>query len=98
MSIDRAQSKPETTRHRFVDLRCFAAARRCRHIAARLAVLLLVCHAALAIVAGSSVHSSRPKYRIIAYVYGQTSIYAIDASQLTHVNYAFALVSAAGEV
>ncbi|MGH9457404.1 MAG: glycoside hydrolase family 18 protein [Thermoanaerobaculia bacterium] len=39
-----------------------------------------------------------PRYRIIAYVMGRADIDAIDARKLTHVNYAFAKVSEAGEV
>jgi chitinase len=39
-----------------------------------------------------------PKYRIVAYVFGAKEIYAISAEKLTHINYAFALVSKDGEI
>ena len=39
-----------------------------------------------------------PKYRIIGYVYGVENIHAIAAEKLTHINFAFALVSKDGEV
>lgn len=38
------------------------------------------------------------KYRIIGYVGGRTNIFHIGAEKLTHINYAFALVSPEGEV
>src|SRR5882762_8698263 len=39
-----------------------------------------------------------PKYRIIGYVFGNTSIYDISAEKLTHINYAFALVTKDGDI
>jgi chitinase len=39
-----------------------------------------------------------PKYRIVGYVYGVENIHAIGAEKLTHINFAFALVSREGEV
>lgn len=39
-----------------------------------------------------------PAYRIIAYVTGRADLYRIDATKLTHVNYAFAHVSDSGTV
>jgi len=39
-----------------------------------------------------------PKYRVVGYVFGNTSIYGISAEKLTHINYAFALVTKDGEI
>ena len=39
-----------------------------------------------------------PGYRIVGYVFRPASIYGISAEKLTHINYAFALVSKDGEV
>jgi chitinase len=46
----------------------------------------------------SAPSAARPKYRIIGYVGGRTNIYGIGAEKLTHINYAFALVSKEGEL
>jgi chitinase len=42
--------------------------------------------------------AAQPKYRIVGYVYGVENIHAISAEKLTHINFAFALVSRDGEV
>src|SRR5687768_8799391 len=39
-----------------------------------------------------------PKFMIIGYVFGRANIYGISAERLTHINYAFALVSKDGEI
>lgn len=41
---------------------------------------------------------STTQYRIVGYVYRRADIYRIGAEKLTHINYAFAKVSPAGEV
>ena len=41
---------------------------------------------------------ARPKYRIVGYVTGRTNIYSISVEKLTHINYAFANVSADGQI
>src|SRR5581483_8644680 len=46
----------------------------------------------------SATSAPRPKYKIIGYVGGRANIYAISAEKLTHINYAFAQVSPAGEL
>jgi chitinase len=43
-------------------------------------------------------HVARPKYRIVAYVFGPLDISAISAQKLTHINFAFAHVSKEGEI
>ncbi len=48
------------------------------------------------LVLASPVEASR--YRIVGYVYGVENIHAIGAEKLTHINFAFALVSRDGEV
>jgi chitinase len=50
-----------------------------------------------------SVRSTKPpsrtaKFKIIAYVFTRADIYGITAEKLTHINYAFALVSKDGEI
>src|SRR5215203_1769017 len=42
--------------------------------------------------------AGEPKYRIIGYVYGVENIHDMAAEKLTHINFAFALVSREGEV
>ncbi|MGH9971480.1 MAG: hypothetical protein ACREBG_27300, partial [Pyrinomonadaceae bacterium] len=42
--------------------------------------------------------AKQPKFMIIGYVFGPTNIYDISAEKLTHINYAFALVSKDGEI
>src|SRR5262249_41004138 len=39
-----------------------------------------------------------PRYRLIAYAYRRADMYRISAEKLTHINYAFGKVSAAGDV
>ena len=46
-----------------------------------------------------NVASARPpKFKIIGYVFNRANIYGISAEKLTHINYAFALVSRDGEI
>jgi chitinase len=61
-----------------------------------LIVALLACGLSTAILSAPS--AARPKYKIIGYVGGRTNIYGIGADKLTHINYAFALVSKEGEL
>jgi len=42
--------------------------------------------------------SGQPKFMIIGYVFGPADISGISAEKLTHINYAFALVSGDGEI
>jgi len=42
--------------------------------------------------------AKQPKYRIVGYVFRPSNIHSIAAEKLTHINYAFALVSTDGEV
>src|SRR5260221_2756238 len=40
----------------------------------------------------------QPKFMIVGYLFGPTDIDGISARKLTHINYAFALVSKDGEI
>jgi chitinase len=42
--------------------------------------------------------AKQPKYRIVGYVFRPSNLHSIAADKLTHINYAFALVSKDGEV
>ena len=46
----------------------------------------------------SAAPAQRWKYRVVGYVYSVENIHAISAEKLTHINFAFALVSRVGEV
>jgi chitinase len=61
----------------------------------RFAVLPIVLFALAACATTTRVEPQK-KYRVIAYVYGHTDMYAIDAAKLTHINYAFSKVNPLG--
>jgi chitinase len=58
------------------------------------AMLLGTCHTARPKVSSAE----QPKYMIIGYVFGPAEVYAMSAEKLTHINYAFALVSKEGDI
>ncbi len=61
-----------------------------------LSLTLLAC--GLSTILSTAASAPQPKYKIIGYVGGRTNIYTIGAEKLTHINYAFALVSKEGEL
>src|SRR5262245_42141829 len=64
----------------------------------RLVLIFALLAGSLGTVLSSAPPAPQPKYRIIGYVGGRTNIYGIGAEKLTHINYAFALVSKEGEL
>lgn len=74
---------------------------KCRYSAPalwRLALSSTLLASGLFAMLSNAAPAPRPKYKIIGYVGGRTNIYGISAEKLTHINYAFAQVSAAGEL
>jgi chitinase len=59
-------------------------------------LILTLLAGSLSTVSSSASSAPQPKYKIIGYVGGRTNIYSIGAEKLTHINYAFALVSKEG--
>ncbi len=64
----------------------------------RIVPILTLLVGSLNAVLSSATSAPQPKYKIIGYVGGRTNIYGIGAEKLTHINYAFALVSKEGEL
>jgi chitinase len=60
--------------------------------------LTIVLIAAIFSTACGTFTQPEPQYRIVAYVYRRADMYRIGAEKLTHINYAFGLVSENGEV
>jgi chitinase len=64
----------------------------------RTASCVMVLILALCSVVSNAASAPKRKHKLIGYVAGRTDMYRIGAEKLTHVNYAFALVSPEGEL
>jgi chitinase len=67
-------------------------------IGARLSLVFAMMFGLSANVLSHVSYIARPKFRIVAYVFGPLDIPAISARKLTHINYAFAHVSKEGDI
>jgi chitinase len=64
----------------------------------RLVLVVVVLFATYNTTCANASSNRPPKFRIIGYVFSRANIYGIGAEKLTHINYAFALVSKDGDI
>jgi chitinase len=70
----------------------------CRAACVRFSLMVALLFGLSAIALANVPLNAKPKYRVVAYVFGPLNIPDISAKKLTHINYAFAHVSKDGDI